>query len=97
MKYVSVKFTDSQVSLAWIKSTDKILKTFVENRVREICQNVEPEKWYYCRTNKNLADILTRIDSDIRNLWFNGPRFIRNSNILNESDSCLFKNLKLLQ
>ena len=90
-------FTDSQVSLAWIKSTDKELKTFVENRVKEIRRNVEPENWYYCRTNDNPADILTRIESNISNvMWFNGPSFIRHnfereSNTLNETDSCLFK------
>ena len=34
-------FTDSQVSLSWIKAEAKELKTFVQNRVIEIRKNVE--------------------------------------------------------
>ena len=57
-------FTDSQVSLSWIKAEEKELKTFVQNRVIEIRQNVKAENWSYCRTNENPADLVTRIEGN---------------------------------
>ena len=64
--------------MSWIKSEDKELKTFVQNRVLEIRGNVKPENWFYCKTNENPADLVTRSDNDIRNpLWFEGPAFLK--------------------
>ena len=40
-------WTDSQVSLAWIKALHKEFQTFVQNRVVEIRKNISPENWSY--------------------------------------------------
>ena len=53
-------WTDSKVSLSWIKATRQEFKVFVENRVNEIRRLVEPTKWYHVKSSDNSADILTR-------------------------------------
>ena len=73
-------WTDSQVSLAWIVATNKELKTFVQNRVEKIRKNTDIQKWSYCDTKSNPADLLTRLESsDVTKsqLWWSGPFFIR--------------------
>ena len=40
-----VNWTDSMISLWWIRNTDKEYKQFVENRVSEIRRNAPPEQW----------------------------------------------------
>ena len=45
-------WTDSQISLAWIKSTEKEYETFVENRVQEIRRKSNIEDWAYVATRK---------------------------------------------
>ena len=74
-------YSDSQICLSWIKATHKEYKTFVENRVREIRSAVPPDKWYYCPSDTNPADIITR--SNVKNLsntlWMNGPPFLHDS------------------
>ena len=73
-------FTDSQVSLAWIRNEDKEMKQFVQNRVIEIRRNVPAINWYYCKTSDNPADLITRINfKGIRdNLWWYGPTVLMN-------------------
>jgi len=41
-------FTDSQISLCWIKGTDKDWKPFVQNRVNEIRRLVPEGYWDHC-------------------------------------------------
>ncbi|KAK2559418.1 hypothetical protein P5673_018046 [Acropora cervicornis] len=41
-------WTDSMTTLHWIKGVERKYKKFVENRVREIRQNVPPESWGHC-------------------------------------------------
>ena len=53
-------WSDSQISLAWIKAVDKEFRVFVQNRVVDIRRNVNPNSWFYCRTYDNPADIITR-------------------------------------
>ena len=78
-------WTDSQVALAWIKSTNKELKTFVQNRVIEIRKNVAIENWFYCKSIENPADIITRTSYDAniinKSLWLTGPLFLAEKNI----------------
>ena len=61
------------------------MKQFVQNRVNEIRRKVSANKWHYCKTTDNPADLITRINfNSIRNeLWWNGPTFIKD--IHNES------------
>ena len=76
-----VCFTDSQVSLAWIRNVGKEMKQFVQNRVNEIRKKVSPNKWHYCKTSDNPADLITRVNynSIANELWWHGPEFIRSN------------------
>ena len=74
-------WTDSQISLAWIRSINREFKTFVQNRVVSIRKNVDHSNWRYCKTNENPADIITRANKNFdEKLWWNGPPFLRNTN-----------------
>ena len=74
-------WTDSKVTLSWIKAIDKEFKTFLENRLREIRNNTDVENWSYCPTEFNPADLMTRVGitkNFIENkLWWEGPEFLK--------------------
>ena len=74
-------WTDSQVTLAWIRAENKEFQTFIENRVQEIRKLTDCRGWYYCNTKSNSADLLTRTQnfSNFQNyhLWWAGPNFLR--------------------
>ena len=65
-------WTDSQVSLAWIRAANSEFKTFVQNRVLQIRRKTELESWNFCSSENNVADIVTR-----SYLWLKGPGFLR--------------------
>ena len=48
-------WTDSKVTLSWVKAIDKEFKTFVENCLREIRSNTDIENWSYWPTKFNPA------------------------------------------
>ena len=80
VKYI-LCWSDSQFSLAWIKDINSEFKTFVQNRLIVIRNNVHPDNWKYCSTNENPADIITKIkmcDISTNNLWWEGPHFLKN-------------------
>ena len=58
-------WSDSLISLAWIKGVDKEFKPFIENRLVEIRRNVDINKWFYVRTEANPADMITRSGNQI--------------------------------
>ena len=56
-------------------------KTFVQNRLIAIRNNVHPDNWKYCSTNENPADIITKnkmYDISANNLLWEGPHFLKN-------------------
>ena len=56
------------------------LKTFVQNRLIAIRNNVHQDIWRCCSTNENPADIITEIkmcDISANNLWWEGPHFLK--------------------
>ena len=68
------------VSLAWIKADNREFKVFVENRVWDIRKRVKPEKWKYCKSKENPADLITRFDIKLDNnedLWWSGPALLK--------------------
>jgi hypothetical protein len=80
-------WTDSQITLSWIRATNKEFKTFVQNRVVTIRENVDSSKWHYCKTINNPADIITRENKYINEVWWNGPLFLSTSYVTEEEDS----------
>ena len=73
-------YTDSKVTLDWIKGNANRWKTFVGNRVAEIQQLVAPNHWHFCPGKDNPADCLTRgmLAQDIvkSDLWRQGPPWL---------------------
>ena len=50
-------YTDSNVSLYWIKGQEREWKPFVQNRVNQIRSITLPYKWAHCAVKENPADI----------------------------------------
>ena len=75
-------WTDSRVTLAWIRS-NREYKTFVQNRINEIQKLKNKNDLFYCPTRDNPADIITRSErNDILNsMWLNGSNFLHDVNI----------------
>ena len=77
-------WTDSKVSLAWIKALNKEFQTFVQNRVVDIRKKISPENWSYCSTKVNPSDLITRLDKNIylskNSPWWRSPCFLFNKN-----------------
>ena len=83
---------DSQIVLWWFFGVNKEFQQFVQNRVIEIRKLVTPDKWNYCPTDLNPADIASRgskaTELSDNQLWWTGPDFLKKSpafwpNILN--------------
>ncbi|GFV02415.1 pro-Pol polyprotein [Trichonephila clavipes] len=74
-------WTDSQVTLHWIKGPSHRWKPFVANRVREIQSLTDRNSWFHCYGKDNPADLLTRgisVDALTTNSkWWNGSSFLR--------------------
>ncbi|GFX40583.1 integrase catalytic domain-containing protein [Trichonephila clavipes] len=74
-------WTDSQVTLHWIKGPSHRWKPFVANGVREIQSLTDPNSWFHCSGNDNPTDLLTRgisVDALTTNSkWWNGSSFLR--------------------
>ena len=71
-------YTDSTVSLHWIKRNPIRWKAFVANRVTEIRGLVEPAHWYHCPGKDNPVDLVTRglgAEQLVQSSeWLEGPR-----------------------
>lgn len=51
-------WTDSTITLWWIKIDASIKVVYISNRVREIQQLIPPSRWYDCSGIENPADLL---------------------------------------
>ena len=56
-------WSDSMVSLWWIKQVSKKWKVWVQSRVLNIKKLVGPQRWFYVPTSVNPADVATRVVS----------------------------------
>ena len=73
-------WTDSQITLSYIKNTSKKLKIYVANRVEIIRNLTDIDQWYHVPTKENPADIISRggmfvtLNSEF---WKRGPKFLQ--------------------
>ena len=76
-----VCYSDSQIVLWWLKLIRKDWKLWVENRVQIVPKNVGPENWFYVPTDRNPADLATRLKSPVCLkgclLWWQSPDFLQ--------------------
>lgn len=74
-------WTDSTITLAWIKSVARNWKTFVANRVSEIQELSNLTMWHHVPTTENPADIISRGLEPILlikcALWWHGPTWFQ--------------------
>lgn len=73
-------FTDSMITLHWIRGDLSNMKTFVSNRVAAIQRNSAVKLWFHVPTNSNPADFISR-GLTVRSLvecemWWRGPEFL---------------------
>ena len=68
-------WSDSQIVLAWIKSSKPLQQQFIQTRVAKIKDKTSSSHWEYCPTASNPADLLTR-GMDSRTSWFKGPSWL---------------------
>ncbi|KRY98187.1 hypothetical protein T4B_10501, partial [Trichinella pseudospiralis] len=77
-------WSDSQITLCWIRNVARTWKPFVKNRVESIHELVKPEDWRYCPTKDNPADVITRGTTlkklKDNHLWWNGPKWLHDEN-----------------
>jgi hypothetical protein len=73
-------WTDSAVTLSWIRSEPSKWERFIANRITKIQNKISPELWGHVRTDDNPADCASRgINSDFlinHSLWWNGPSWL---------------------
>ena len=55
-----ILFTDSTITLAWIRSKGRRFKPFVSSRVGEIQSNVQLCQWRHISSEENVADDVSR-------------------------------------
>ena len=67
-------WSDSQITLWWIKQVQKSWKIRVQNRVEKIRSNVPIDSWRYIRTDQNPADIVVLLGNL---LWWEGPSLLK--------------------
>jgi len=74
-------WSDSTITLGWIRTPPHTLKTFVANRVAKIQGLTEEAVWSHVSSKDNPADLLSRGISVDRlmcsQLWWNGPCWLR--------------------
>ena len=65
--------SDSQVALSWIICTKAALKLWVRNRVIEATRLTDPTRWFYVKSEDNIADIGTRKGAKIEDVKPGSP------------------------
>lgn len=71
---------DSQVTLGWLAREACNWKTFVANRVAEIQERSNKDRWHHVRSEDNPADVISRgiNPEQLHNcdIWWNGPQWL---------------------
>ena len=79
-------YSDSISTLQLINNTSRRFGVFVDGRLAEIRENSPINRWQYCKSEVNPADVGTRcIRPKSKNqflLWIEGPKFLQQSKIV---------------
>ncbi|XP_076230178.1 uncharacterized protein LOC143175315 [Nomia melanderi] len=83
-------FSDSTITLAWIRGHSSKWKIFVANRVTQIQLVTDKRNWSHVRSHENPADLITRGTTpkllSTSELWWSGPLWLKNeSNLWTQS------------
>ena len=72
-------FTDSTITLAWIKGPSRAFKPFVSAGIGQIQSDSEPSQWRHIPGEVNVADDRSRGISvqDLKGRWSEGPEFLQ--------------------
>lgn len=77
-------WTDSMVVLSWLQCQPSRWQLFVGNRVSEIIQNIDNDRWRHVLSADNPADIASRgikaSELADNELWWTGPVWLRAEN-----------------
>jgi hypothetical protein len=80
---IATLWSDSTVTLGWIRSDPNRWKPFVQNRVTEIQTSTTPSQWRHCPGTENPADLLSRgLQADELGstpMWWQGPKWLLQS------------------
>lgn len=75
-------WSDSTITLHWIRTSSHKLKTFVANRVSQIQEDTRVGVWRHVPSEDNPADALSRGQSPLEFIsnyfWLNGPTWLSN-------------------
>ena len=76
-----VFFTDSMITLQWIKSSARVYKPFVSSRVGEIQTLTDPSTWKHIPGETNVADKVSRgiAVNELMGEWMCGPKFLHDN------------------
>ena len=71
--------------MSWINS-EKSFNVFVDNRVKEIKKLSNKLSWFYCESENNPSDLLTKMGFSLsqlkeKKLRWEGPNFLKKHNI----------------
>ncbi|XP_070515375.1 uncharacterized protein [Cardiocondyla obscurior] len=85
LKFNSINlWSDSTVTLAWLKGHPSKWTTYVANRVSEIQQSLPSAYWNHIPGHENPADCASRglLPSELLNhpLWWSGPEWLKQNN-----------------
>ncbi|KAL7724362.1 hypothetical protein ACLKA6_005826 [Drosophila palustris] len=76
-------WSDSMITLGWIRSGSVRLKTFVANRINKILELTEDRQWRHIASEDNPADFLSRGMSATKladcALWWHGPPWLKSA------------------
>ena len=74
----STFWTDSMITLSYVKNKTSRFHVFVSNRISIILQYSDPSQWHHIPGADNPADILTRgiSVSQLNDSWIEGPSFL---------------------
>ena len=77
-KFVKL-FTDSSITLTWLRNPSRNFKPFVSSRVGEIQSNTDPSQWRHIPGEVNVADDVSRgiRVEELNGRRSNGPEFLQ--------------------